>query len=281
MGHLEQTGKFKGIIKDYAVSVTNQQKLPRLVMTLQVTSLYNPSTETWESWEEYELTTITSYSVLVTLDKKTQAVVKCLNYDQVMEAVGWDGESFAGLAAMNLRDKEIQFSAEEHTYEGKTSVRVNWLAAVDAEMGLRKLDDKDLAALDAQFRVAPDKKKVAAKPKVKAKAATAPKRAAPPKPPKAAKKTAGAPDAYTEACTEEAAFKAIFEAVAAVNKKAGKEVIPDAVRDDWWLESIDEIAANSDDPTEEEYGRIRASVLGKISITGTPTDTPSGDDIPF
>lgn len=258
---IDRIGLYRGEIKDFAVSQTSKAKLPQLVLTLMATEWYDEENETWGGWTEYQQT-ITGFFVLVYLNKQGQ-VEKCGNYDQVMEAVGWDGETFSSLAAMDLRGKRIKFQVVEETFEGNTNFRIKQIAGENTEIGLRSLSEKALANLDAQFRVASGKPKTAAKPKAKAKAEAATV-SSPPKPPKVT--TPGAAEARAAfggatPCTEEEAYQACTTTNEAMTKSVPKEVL-----DDYWVTRITEIAEDSDNVTPEEWGRIRTAVTEDIEI---------------
>jgi len=257
MAQVDRAGLFQGEIKDFGVTVTRKAKLPQFVVTLSATELYNDAEETWDNWAEYEQT-ITGYFVLVSLDAHGQ-VNKCLNYDQVMQAVGWDGETYSGLASMDLKGKRVQFRVIEDTYNGNVNLKVNWIDAEDAEVGLRKLSGKDLTNLDAKFgAVIPKKKAVAATPKATKKTTTkkvtAPK---PPKPPKTTKEI----EKSVKPCTEEEAYQACIE-----ENDNLKKPIPGEILDDYWVTHVTEIAADTDNVTNEEWGKIREATLGDIRI---------------
>jgi hypothetical protein len=254
MPQIDRAGLYKGEIKDFGISVTNKAKLPQFIATFLATELFNEAEETWEDWSQYEQT-ITGYFVLVTLDAHGQ-VVKCLNYDQLVEAVGWDGETYSSLAAMDLKGKRVQFRVAEDVYEGNTTLKVNWIAAEDAQIGLRKLSEKDLTNLDAKYGAAPAKKKTAATPKNAKKAS--PKKAAP-KPPEASGKVDG--KSTVKPCTEDEAYQACVNA----NEKSANSV-PNEVLDDYWVTHVTEIAGDTDNVTDDEWPKIRDAVLGDIDI---------------
>lgn len=252
MPQISRIGHFKGEIKDFGVTTTRKAGLPQFVVTLLATELYDEVTETWDNWAEYE-ETIIGYFVLVTLDPNSREVIKCLNYDQVMEAVGWDGETYSSLAAMDLKGKRVQFQVMEDSYDGKITLKANWLNAEEAEIGLRKLTGKDLTALDAQFgTVSSKKKKAVAAP---AKAKKAPK----PKPPKVAEKAKL--EVATQPCDAETAYTACVDANAALPAPVPQEVL-----DDYWLAQTTKIAADTDSVTDDEYGQIRHAVLNDLQI---------------
>ena len=279
MPPLESEGRYKGIIKEHGVGVTSKKELPQFIATFLVTHVFNDISDEWEDWSEYGLT-IDAYSVLTTLNEQG-IPIKCLNYDQVMEATGWDGVAYAGLAAMDLKDHPIQFRVGEDKYQDKngitiTKMKVNWITAVDGDMGLRKVTGDKLADLDAKFGIAGNKPATtAAKPKGGKKTSphtrkTTPKPAeaetkAPPKPP-ARKKAPKSPkrEDVTEAvetCTEEEAFNAIHAHNAAMS-----EPVPDEIRDDYWTSAVDENSTDPDNVTPQEWPVIRDKTIEKLDI---------------
>lgn len=273
MPPLEAEGRYQGIIKDHGVSKTSVKGLPQFVATFLVTHVYNDITDEWDDWGEYGLT-IDAFSVLTTLNEQG-VPIKCLNYDQVMEATGWDGVAYAGLAAMDLKNHPIQFRVGEDKYEDKngitiTKMKVNWITSVDGDMGLRKVTGDKLADLDAQFGIAGNKPAAtAAKPKAGKKKTPKPK--APPAPPKAVPKAApkppkqeAAPEGVTESpktCTEEEAYGGVCNVNAALD-----DPVPDEIRDDYWVTSVEEIAADVENVTPEEWPVIRDKTIEKINI---------------
>lgn len=252
MPQVDRSGLFRGEIRDYGVALTSKAKLPQFIATVLTDELYNEATEKFEEWNYGQ--TITGYFVLVTLDNNGN-VVKCFPYDDVMNAVGWDGETYSGLASMDLKGKRVQFRVGEDTYDGNTRLKVMQIAAEDAEIGLRKLSGKDLTDIDAKFGIASVKPKTAATPKKKA---AAPKSKAAPKPPKAAAPKAGKP---VETCTEQEAYDACRDANDALKKS-----VPGEVMDDYWVMAVTEIAADTDNVTDEEWAKIRKATLESIEI---------------
>ncbi len=265
MPPVDQPGLYKGVITDCGVSTTRKAKLPQFVVTLLATERHSDVDDTWVEWAEYEQVII-GYFTLVFLDAQGQ-VAKCLNYEQIMRAVGWDGETYSGLAAMDLKGKPVQFRVVEDTYQGKVTFKVNWIDAEDAQIGLRKLSGQDLTDLDAQFRASTGKKatpKSVSKGKAKAetKVETKVKTKAAPKPPKATPKKAPEvkPDAV-ETCTETQAYEACLAANAATEKPMPEEVLDDA-----WVTRTDDIAADVENVTDEEWVKIRDAVLTDVTI---------------
>ena len=259
MPPISNIGLYRGEIKDFSVGVTKTSGLPQFIATLSAAQMYDDVTEEWQDWTKFQ-EMMTGYFVLTTLDKKSGLPVKCLNYDQVMEAVGWDGETYAGLAAMDLKGKVVQFRVQEDTYEGNTRLKISWIAGEDAELGLKKLSEKDMADLDARFKVVSTKKPTPASPKTKKKTTTP--KATPPKttPPKATPPKVES-EAPLEPTTEAEAYQACLDANA-----SSKKPVPGEILDDYWVTHVTGIAADGNNVTGEEWAKIRDAVLEAIGI---------------
>ena len=254
MPAIDRAGLFRGEIKDYGVTLTSKAKLPQFIATFVATELYNEATEEFEEWN-YEQT-ITGYFVLVTTDQQGK-VIKCFPYDDIMAATGWDGVTYSGLAAMDLKGKRVQFRVGEDTYDGNTRLKVMQIAAENAEIGLRKLSKAEVADLDAKFAITSPttKPKTAATPKKKA-----PAKAKAPQPGKT-KPPAIQKPVKVESCTEIDAFEACVNANAALATP-----VPEGVLKDYWVANALELAADSDNVTDAEWAVIRNATLKDIDI---------------
>jgi hypothetical protein len=150
---MKALGNFRGTIVDAGVAVTSGG-YPQLVAKLHVEEMWDEDVKEWAAWEDFgwdkeeiKDRSIVAYNVL--FGKKGCT----LSGEQVMKITGWEGDSFASLAAMDLEGTKLQWRNEENTYEQKTSVQVTWIDLYDAEPGgtVRKLDDKGIKDLDAKF----------------------------------------------------------------------------------------------------------------------------------
>ncbi len=272
MPPLTDEGHYRGLITEHGVNVTRVQGLPQFVVSVVVTAQHEPADDTWnEAWADYQQV-LTGYFVLVSKNKKDE-IVKCLSYDQVMEATGWDGETYAGLAAMDLRGVEVQFQAQNDTYEGKTTLKMNWISAVGSSIGLKKLTGQDLTDLDAKFGgiVTPKKKAP-----VKATKPKATKRAAPPapkpsvmeqpipkppvaEPPPTTEGQADEPDVTP--CTDREAYDACMK-----NNAAQENPVPQTTLDDYWASNVLKYSANPEAVKNTEWPVIRNAVLLDLNI---------------
>ncbi len=162
MSKIVTEATFRGNIVEKAVSQSTGG-LPQFVAKLVATEAWEPDIQDWVDWTPYDENEITGYFILYS--KKNEPT---LNATQVMEATGWDGQSFAVLDGCDLSDCVVQFRVENHTYDQKTSLQVTWIDKFDAipGMAIKKMDANDIKALDAQYaKFKPKAAKVVAKPK--------------------------------------------------------------------------------------------------------------------
>jgi len=148
MSLVDRTGTFRGVITDHAVSVTTNG-YPQLVAQLQALEYYDDDEKVWVDWSEYDERDITAYLVLFGgKDKET------LSCKQIKKVTGWSGKSFAELNDMDVSNVQLQFRVVEHTYEGNTSMQVEWIDEFDVTPGrsVRKLEKKELDELDAKYK---------------------------------------------------------------------------------------------------------------------------------
>lgn len=150
---MKALGSFRGEILDAGVDLTSGG-FPQIVLKVTADEMYDEGAKEWAPWEDFDWPvaeandrTIVAYLVLFGAKGAT------LSCDQVKKITGWEGDSFASLQAIDLTGVKIQFRTEENTYEGKTRVQVAWVDVYDAAPGgsIRKLDAKDITALDAKF----------------------------------------------------------------------------------------------------------------------------------
>ncbi len=147
MALVDRIGTFRGVVTDHAVSVTTNG-FPQLVASLQGLEYYDGDEKVWVDWSEQDENEIIAYLVLFGgKDKET------LTCKQIKKVFGWSGKSFAELNDMDLSAIKLQFRVKENTYEGNTSMQVEWIDDHDATPGrsVRKLEKKELAELDAKY----------------------------------------------------------------------------------------------------------------------------------
>lgn len=267
MAQIDRLGLYRGVIRDHGVTLTNQQQLPQFVTTLEAKELWDEVNEVWTPWEEYGQL-ITGYFVLVFLNKNGD-VERCLNYDQIMKALGWDGASFSSLGTGDWKGRSVQFRVQPDTYDGQTKLKVVWIDSADAQIGLRKLGVKDLKSLDLHYAMSAPKPKPAGAPApalslkqevddLAVPAATAPKQ--PKTPPKIGVPKSSAPAIGTPAPLTTCTMEEAYAVCVATNEELGDKKVPEEVLDDYWQTRAVEIAEDTDDITPEEWAKIRDAV---------------------
>ena len=189
MSKIQEAASYRGVVVEHAVGVTNSG-LPQFVAKFRALERYDSQDKTWISWVEREDCEITAYLVLI--DKKGNPIFHAKDVQKVFE---WDGASLTGLNLLDLENAEVQFEVQDHEYEGKESTQVSSIRGYNDEPGnsVKKLDDDELAQLNAKFgstlkkmsggpKVAKAGKSATATAAAKKKGTTKKKAAAPPPP---------------------------------------------------------------------------------------------------
>ena len=147
MSKIQEAAHYRGVVVEHAVGVTNSG-LPQFVVKLQATERYDVADKTWVNWSAREDCEITAYLVLI--DKKGNPIFHAKAVQKVFE---WDGASLTGLNLLDLENVEVQFEVQDHEYEGKESTQVSSIRGFNDEPGnsVKKLDDDELAQLNAKF----------------------------------------------------------------------------------------------------------------------------------
>jgi len=262
---VETTFKFE--IVDAGVGIT-KNGFPQWVAALRAVEAWDDEGQTWVDWSGEEANEITAYLTLMGKNGET------LNVRQLMNAIGWSGTSFQELNDMDLSSVIIQGRVEAKTYEDKTTLQVVWIDEENAEPGrtLKKLDSEEIKKLDAQFKGLLSAAKVktptkatkpSAPPKVKKKPIKDMKKVqVPPPETMAPLPKAGDSVSYSDVpvgkCTRQEAWNAVID--------LRTDDISDSELAETWLKAIKDVTGktNQDEVTEEEWFRIRETVLDSI-----------------
>lgn len=216
-----------------------------------------------------------------------------LNYEQVKIATGWEGTEFDSFGNGFFVGKKVLFRVDEDTYDGKTSLKVNWVDAADAppQRQLKSLDASAIKLLNSKLVIT----KTAPKPApAKPAAAKAPAPSAAPKPQPTPSTVSANPASPTLAasagsaaassvippkskkpklgtlvetpldsgppkeCTQMEAWEYVLK------NKAGND---DAVVQDAWISATGEVAPDKDEAaiTPAEWAKVRDTVLKDIA----------------
>ena len=144
---LSKEGYYRGVILDGGFGESSGG-FPQESLMLQAEQVYDIDSEEWIPVDPEEGTEITWYGVLFGKSEK-----ETLNCKQLKKVTGWDGADFGDLAEMPLAGMTIQFRAEFHTYEEKTSLQVSWIDPEGASpfRSVPKLDQEGVKAIQSRY----------------------------------------------------------------------------------------------------------------------------------
>lgn len=269
-------GVYRGRASATAVNTTSTG-LPQFVIGFAALEWYNPDTQEWMAWGEYD-EAVTAYLCL--FGKKDQPLRSATD---VMKVFGWDGVSFAGLDELDCSAIDFQIRVADEEYEGVVRRKVQGIAAYDANPNgtagtVEKMDGKERNALDSKFgsalkKLSGGKVKVAKAPttsptapsktttvaeEVAATAVDTPK-ATPPKRPSATPKTKTKKGSITIEYTYDSAWQAVVDAT------------PEADEDERataWVASLDVVAP---DQTEDKIKSADWADVVKLTVSELAT----------
>jgi hypothetical protein len=170
-------GRYTAIILEKAVSETGPNNLATWVAKYQLTAAWNG-----EAWEQVEQgLEITGYHYI----EKKDGSINETSIKAFKEALGWDGKDVLWLNDFDHNETQVQLVIEADTYNGKTSLKVKWLNAMDSDPnggGIKQADEgtrksianrlgSKLRALGGGTSVAAPAKPMARKPALAAPAA--------------------------------------------------------------------------------------------------------------
>jgi hypothetical protein len=265
-------GIYRGLIVDHGVGETTN-KNPQWIAALHAEEYWDESEKVWVSYADREDTDITAYLVLAGKEQNELFHCKALE-----KAIGWDGQSFAALAGMDLSETRIQFTVEENDYNDNITLKVTRIDHADAEPGrsVQKLDAAAVKDLDARFAsffrkrkgetkpvkpvgkpVVPGKK--IEKPKVEEPVEEPTEDAGPPSKAKAKAKPKANPPKKEKGCTQAEAWKAC--------KEAKDKSVSDKKLAEVWLEAVETLAPDGDEDkmTPELWARVKVVVSERVT----------------
>jgi hypothetical protein len=193
---------FRGVVVDHTVNATKKGN-PQLAIKFRALEMYDANEKVWIDYQAVVENEMTGYLVMFKADGSP--IFHVADIQKVFE---WDGASLVGLDQLDLEGAEVQFEVITDNYEGKDRLKVARIAGyndVPGSGGVKKLDEGDLAKMNAQFGNALKKLSGGPKAASAAKPTTAP--AAPAKTKKA--KATAPPKAPTKTEAETAAQEVI------------------------------------------------------------------------
>jgi hypothetical protein len=286
MSSIDRTGAFLATIQESAYGET-KKGLPQWVgKLLAVKRFVTDKAELeglkladagWVDWNYGD--EITAFLVLFNGDGPLK------NFEQLQIATGWDGSDFQELPS--LVGKTVLIRVEEDTYEGKTSLKVQWIDSPDAspDRTIKQADAATVAAANSKWlagRKPAPKPATAAKPTPPKSATPADTSTAPAAPP-----TTSAPAAEPTAPAVTPAVKApparkskktetseavpadpgctMAEAWESVNKSKGTR--DDCAVEDAWIATCATVGPNQEDTTftPQQWLKVRDTILADFA----------------
>lgn len=295
---VDSEGVFKFEVLESAIGVTQKSNFPQWVGRLKAKEKFieskeemahfkieSPAYVAWDFDEEI-IAYICLFKSADTFTVEGKDRTAMLNYDQLKIALGWDGTEFDTLADGSYVGKVIQGRVKTDEYEGKVSLKVQWIDDVNAPptRELKSLAPDAVSALTKKLQL--NVKKVVAapaKPVLPGKPA-APKTASPVVTPSADAAAAAAPTAAPKPKKEKKAAPLATPPPPVVEKSdrpktatqgeawefvcASKGDNEDSVVEESWLSACTEVLGerDQDTTTPEEWAKIRDIALKDLAV---------------
>lgn len=308
MQQIDRAGTFRGLPLEWGVSET-KNGFPQFTVRLKAVEFYaeagefeagNPPETGYVPWEQFDQT-IDGYLVLYTKDAQGQWK-ELMNAAQLKKVFGWDGLTFESLAAGKYAETMVLFRVEEHEFNGKTTLKLQWIDTADANpvRQLPKYDTAKLKGLTARMGGAlaataqaptPAKAPIPAKAPVTGGTPAVPPKGKPGRKPKPADPTptAGSPAVPSTATpppaspapapsvpsgsppppnpapsTTPVTKESAWEVVNALNDREGKKVIDEKLAEIWIAEGA-KIGKAESAFTSADWATVQEAVIQTIS----------------
>lgn len=147
MPRVDHPGIYRAQPISYGVQESKKGKSVAVVIRYQIVESYDPDKKEWLDWRECEAHTIDGYHYVV----KSDGEINDTTVEQLIRATGWSGK-FSDFNDDSLKLKACQITVADEEYEGKHTLKINWVNPWDFTPGLQNRIDKDgLAALDNKY----------------------------------------------------------------------------------------------------------------------------------
>lgn len=284
---IDSAGTYRGEILEAGLSTT-KNGFPQWVVRLKAAEKWVDDAvgikhfglegPTWVDWSSFDEDTL-GYLVLFKSNEEFSEETALLNYEQIQLAVDWDGTEFDSLNDDSHVGKKVLFRVEEHTFNDKTSLQLNWIDAYEASpvRELKKLDTDGLKQLTGKLKIKKKAAPAVAKPGKAAAPSPAKEKAGKPAatPPKAAPKPA--PEPTPEPEPQEADTSGLPEAVSqgeawefVCEHKGGNE---DSEIEKAWISAVTEVlnqnpdkAVTEDDMTPADWAKVRDTIVHDLAL---------------
>ena len=140
---LDREGVFKAVPVAWGVQRNENSQSVALVVEYRITAQYGEGE--WTSWEGYEEHTIYGYHYVI----KRDGTLNQATFDQLVQCIGWQGSFRDTETAPPAVECQITVAREE--YNGKSSLKVQWINPGDYVPGPKTVDERELANLDNRY----------------------------------------------------------------------------------------------------------------------------------
>lgn len=145
----KEEGRYKAVPSSWTVR-ESKKNLPEFACTFSITEINDPRDGLWYSVIDQGFE-ISWYANLIYNDRETgRPIPNKINVDQC-RLLGWSGASLADLNDGDWSAAEVQLSIGLEEYNGKSSMRVQYVNPIDYEPGFKKSAPQAVQALDAKF----------------------------------------------------------------------------------------------------------------------------------
>jgi hypothetical protein len=143
MNRLDRTGVFKA--RPVAMGLQNAKESNAIAVWIEFQVTAQQEGDAWTDWGGYEDQSIVGYFYIVKKDGSVNTRV----VENLAEVIDWDGnpETIGG----DPPDIPVQITVAEDTYNGKTSLKVQWLNPVDYQGSIVSATPEQVKQISAQF----------------------------------------------------------------------------------------------------------------------------------
>jgi hypothetical protein len=143
MKRLDREGVFRARPVDMGLKPSTDTKSVAVWIEFQITAQQDGSE--WTDWSGYEDHSIVGYFYIV----KKDGAVNEATVANLVEVLDWDGDpdSIVGTPP----DIPVQITVANETYNGKTTLKVQWLNPADYQGGAKKATPEEVQQIKKQF----------------------------------------------------------------------------------------------------------------------------------
>ena len=143
MNKLDRAGTFKA--RPVAMGLQNAKESKSVAVWIEFQIIAQQENEGWTDWSGYEDHAIVGYFWIV----KKDGSVNTRTVENLAEVLDWDGNPDTIMG--DPPDIPVQITVAEDTYNGKTSLKVQWFNPVDYQGGIVSASPEQVKAINAQF----------------------------------------------------------------------------------------------------------------------------------